>query len=722
MENAQYSVVQLNPAFCEKTMEIAQSTPINSLFAFISKNSDVAMGFGTMCILMVMIIPIPTIMLDLLLTFNITLSLMILLVGMYVLRPLEFSAFPSVLLLSTMLRLALNIASTRLILLHGNEGTQAAGKVIMAFGNFVVGGNYLVGLIVFLILVVVNFVVITKGAGRIAEVAARFTLDAMPGKQMSIDADLNAGLIDEQEARNRRQMISRESEYYGAMDGANKFVRGDAIAGIIITLINIVAGFAIGVFQNNMSFSEAAVNYTLLTIGDGLVSQIPALIISTAAGIIVTRAGAESNLGMEIGSQLFVKPRALSVASVILLLFGIIPGLPTVPFFILSLLVGGLAYLISQNHKQKATQTQAEAAAEATEESDTAAETFRPLPPLDILGLEIGYGLIPLVDVQQDGELLERIKSIRRQIAQEIGIVVPSIHIQDNMQLKPGEYAIKLKGNEVVRGDLMLNHYLAMNPGNAEGDLKGIPTQEPTYGIEALWVKERQREEAISKGYTVVDLSTVMTTHISDVIRRHAHELIGRQEVQSLLDSLKETHPKAVEELVPNQLSLGGVVRVLQNLLLEQVSIRDLLTIIEAMADWAPSIKNLDMLTEYVRHALARTITRQYISPEGEVVAVSLGQSVERRIAQALERSDQGDYLAMDPRTAQRLMQRLAEQLEKFASRNLQPLVLCSGQLRGHFKKLADRFIPQLVVLAYEEILPKVRIQSIGVVELMDED
>ena len=420
------------------TMEIAGTTTLGKRLSIITKNTDVLMGFGIMCILMVMIIPIPPIFLDLFLTFNITFALMILLVGMYVIKPIDFSAFPTILLLATLFRLSLNIASTRLILLRGEEGVSAAGKVIMAFGSFVVGGNYLVGLIVFVILVVVNFVVITKGAGRIAEVAARFTLDAMPGKQMSIDADLNAGLINDSEARERRDLISREAEYYGAMDGANKFVRGDAIAGIIITLINIVAGFAIGVFQNGMTFSDAAQNYTLLTVGDGLVSQVPALIISTAAGIVVSRAGSENNLGIEIGSQLLVKPRALAVAAFILFSFGTIPGLPTVPFFILALFVGGVAYLLFHSKRQQARQEAVAEQEAATEEKEEGTESFRPLPPLDILGLEIGYGLIPLVDSGQDGELLDRIKSIRRQMAQEIGIVVPSIHIQDNMQLRPG--------------------------------------------------------------------------------------------------------------------------------------------------------------------------------------------------------------------------------------------------------------------------------------------
>jgi flagellar biosynthesis protein FlhA len=703
-------------------MEIAQNTNSASRFSFFSSNTDVMMGFAAMCILMVMIIPIPSMLLDLFLTINITFALIILLVGMNVLRPLEFSAFPSVLLLATLFRLSLNIASTRLILLHGNEGIQAAGGVIKAFGSFVVGGNYVVGLIVFIILVVVNFVVITKGAGRIAEVAARFTLDAMPGKQMSIDADLNAGLIDEDDARKRRKEISRESEYYGAMDGANKFVRGDAIAGIIITLINIVAGFGIGVFQNGMSFADAAQNYTLLTVGDGLVSQVPALIISTAAGIVVSRAGAESNLGLEIGTQLLLNPRVMGVAAAVLGALGLVPGLPTVPFLILAFAAGSVSYLVYQTDRQRTQEAvkEREVADSAKEPSEH--DGFKPLPPLDTLSLEIGYSLIPLVDVQQDGELLDRIKSIRQQIAQEIGIIVPSIHIQDNMQLKPGEYRILMKGNEMARGDLMMNHYLAMNPGGAETSVKGIPTMEPTYGIEALWIKEQAREDAMAKGYTVVDLATVMTTHISDIIRRNAAELLGRQEAQNMLDSLKKTHPKVVEELVPGQMSLGGVVKVLQNLLTEQVPIRDLLSILEAMADWAPSVKQLDVLTEYVRQALSRSITKQYVTEAGELMVVNLSHALERRLVEAIDRSDRGEVLAIDPQMAQRIIQRMAVQLEKFVPLNQQPIVLCSAQIRLHFKKLVDRFIPNMVVLSYDEIMANVKIQSLGMVELVDED
>jgi len=641
---------------------------------------------------------------------------------MYILKPLDLSSFPSLLLLVTLFRLSLNVASTRLILLHGNEGTQAAGKVIMAFGNFVVGGNYLVGFIVFVILVVINFMVITKGAGRIAEVAARFTLDAMPGKQMSIDADLNAGLIDEAQARERRLQISREAEYYGSMDGANKFVRGDAIAGIIITLVNILAGLAIGVFQKGMNFADAAQTYMLLTVGDGLVSQIPALIISTAAGIIVSRAGAEKNLGLEIGSQLLVQPRAFVVASVILFGFGLVPGLPTIPFWVLSATAGFVAYLVFQTQRAKVEERREMALQEKKKAEEKPPETFKPLPPIDVLALEVGYGLIPLVDVEQDGELLERIKSIRRQIAQEIGIVVPSIHIQDNMKLKPGAYSILLKGIEVARGELMINHLLAMNPGNADVKIGGIATREPTYGLEAFWIKPAAREDANAKGYTVVDLATVMTTHMSDVIRRHAHELVGRQEVQKMLDTLKVSHPKVVEELIPNLMSLGGVVRVIQNLLHEQVPVRDLLTIIESLADWAPSSKKMDVLTEHVRQSLARTITSLYQAENGMLHVLTLSQPVERKVSESLQKTDQGMFLAIDPAYAKSIMDDLAIKMEDYHSLGVQPLLVCSAQIRSHFKKLADRFVPGLVVLSYDEIVSSAKIKIVGTVEVSDAD
>ncbi|GAB6908867.1 putative flagellar export pore protein [Desulfosarcina cetonica] len=703
-------------------MEIAAQKQAFNRFTLVTKNTDVLIGFAVMVILMVMIIPIPSMLLDLFLSFNITLAMVILLVGMYILRPLDLSSFPSLLLISTLFRLSLNVASTRLILLHGNEGPQAAGKVIMAFGGFVVGGNYVVGLIVFVILVVINFMVITKGAGRIAEVAARFTLDAMPGKQMSIDADLNAGLIDETQARDRRQQISREAEYYGAMDGANKFVRGDAIAGIIITLVNILAGLTIGVFQKDMAFADAAQNYTLLTVGDGLVSQIPALIISTAAGIVVSRAGAENNLGLEIGSQLLVQPRAFAVASVMLFCFGLVPGLPTVPFLILSVTAGLVAYLVFQTQRAKQEEARELALQRQKKAEEKPPETFKPLPPVDVLALEVGYGLIPLVDVEQNGELLERIKSIRRQIAQEIGIVVPSIHIQDNMKLKPGAYSILLKGIEVASGDLMINHLLAMNPGSADEKINGIATREPTYGLDAFWIKPAAREDANAKGYTVVDLATILTTHISDVIRHHANELVGRQEIQKMLDTLKKSHPKVVEELVPNLMSVGGVLRIVQNLLREQVPVRDMLTIMETLADWAPSIKKLDILTEYVRQALARTITSLHLAEDGQLYVLTLSPQVEKKIAESLQKSDQGPVLAIDPTYAKSIMDDLGIKLEDFKRLGTAPLMVCSAQIRGHLKKLADRFIPGLTVLSYDEIVTTAKIKIVGTVEASDAD
>ena len=700
-------------------MAQANQNQIAGQFPLLTKNSDIYMAVAVVGILVFMVIPLPPVMLDLLLSFNITLGLVILLVSMYILRPLDLSAFPSILLLSTLFRLSLNIASTRIILLHGNEGAGAAGKVIEAFGSFVVGGNYVVGLIIFSILVVINFTVITKGAGRIAEVAARFTLDAMPGKQMSIDADLNAGMISEQEARERRIEISREAEYYGSMDGANKFVRGDAVAGIIITLINIIGGLAIGVFQNKMSFSDAAQTYTLLTIGDGLVSQIPALIISTAAGILVSRAGAESNLGNEIASQLLYHPRAIAVTAVVLFGFSLIPGLPTVPFMLLSIFAGGLAFFLFRAAR---TSMALEEESQDQETTEASSDQLDALPPIDVLAIEVGYSLIPLVDVAQDGELLDRIKSIRRQVALEIGIIVPPVHIQDNMQLKPGEYTILLKGNEIARGELMTNYYLAMNPGTADEEMDGIPTTEPTYGLPATWIKESKKENALAKGYTVVDLATIMTTHLSDIIRRYSHELIGRQEIQQMLNNLKQSHPKVVEELVPNLLPLGGVVKVLQNLLREQVPVRDLLAIMETLADWASVTKDVDVLTEHVRHSLARTITKSHLLPEGSLQVITLGHTVESAIADALQQTEQGSFMALQPETASTIMNNLAHKLEKAAAANLQPLILCSAQIRLHFKKLVDRFMPNTPVLSYDEILNDVDIQSFGTVELTNAD
>ena len=700
-------------------MELVGETNPVSRIQIASRSSDVLMAAAVVGMLVFMVIPLPTILLDLLLATNITFALVVLLVGMYILRPLELSAFPSILLLATLFRLSLNIASTRIILLNGHEGASAAGKVIMAFGGFVVGGNYVVGIIVFFILVIINFLVITKGAGRIAEVAARFTLDAMPGKQMSIDADLNAGIINEEEAKRRRELIAREAEYYGAMDGANKFVRGDAIAGIIITLINIFGGLTVGVLQNGMSFSDAAQNYTLLTVGDGLVTQIPALIVSTAAGIVVSRAGSESSLGKEITSQVLVQHRAIGIAAGVIFGFGLVPGLPTVPFVVLSLIAASLAYTVYAADRRIAEEQDAKKVLEAP---PAAVERIESIPPLDILAIEVGYGLIPLVDTDQSGELLNRIKSIRRQFAHEIGIIVPPIHIQDNISLKPGEYRILLKGNQVGHGELMANYHLAMDPGTVSEPVDGITTREPTYGLPAIWVKGRAKEKAIASGYTVVDPATVMTTHLSDVVRRYAHELVGRQEVQQMLDHVKKTHPKVVDELVPNLLPLGAVVRVLQNLLREQVPVRDLLAVLETMGDWATTVKDTDLLTEYVRQTLSRTITRLHLTETGSLPVVSLGHHLESKLAGSLQQTEQGRFLVVDPATMELVIQRLAGQLERFVADGQRPVLLCSANLRQPFKKLLDRYIPDLVVLAYEEILPNTEIRSLGVVELSDAD
>ncbi|MDA8402895.1 MAG: flagellar biosynthesis protein FlhA [Desulfobacteraceae bacterium] len=707
-------------------MELVSENILATQFARFTRNSDILMAGAVIAILLIMVVPLPSFLLDLLLSFNITFSLVILMVGMYIRKPLELSSFPSLLLITTLFRLSLNVASTRMILLHGNEGVDAAGKVIMAFGNFVVGGNYIVGVIVFLILVVINFMVITKGAGRIAEVAARFTLDAMPGKQMSIDADLNAGLINDQEAKARRRQVAQEAEYYGAMDGANKFVRGDAIAGIIINLINIIAGLCIGVFYHGMNFSDAAQSYTLLTVGDGLVSQMPALIISTAAGIIVSRAGSESSMGKDVSSQIFAQPRAIAIAAVVLFLFAMIPGLPTIPFLVLSILAGSVAYILTKTGGTGVSgvpQVQGQAAGGGAVAAGAASsDSVKLMAPLDILALEVGYGLIPLVDAGQNGELLERIKSVRRQIAQEIGILVPSVHIQDNMQLKPGEYCINLKGNEVARGDLMLNHYLALNPAATQEKIDGIPTKEPTFGLPAYWIREQDKEKIMSQGFTVVDLATVLTTHLTDIIKKHAHEYLGRQEVQQLLDTLKETYPRVVDELVPNLLPLGTVVKVLQNLLVEQIPIRDLLTILETLADWAPAAKDPDTLTEYVRHSLARTITRLYASPDGALYVMSLDHQIETLIFQSLQQTAQGSYLSIEPDVSQKIVRQIARGLDKFTSQSLQPVLLCSTQIRSQFHKLVDRFIPSLVVLSYNDVLSNIRIQSLGIVRLTDAD
>ncbi|MDY6863676.1 MAG: flagellar biosynthesis protein FlhA [Thermodesulfobacteriota bacterium] len=682
------------------------------LFSTLTSNSDIFLTMGVVGILIIMIIPIHPNLMDVLFAFNITLSLIVLMISMYTIKPLDFSVFPSLLLILTLFRLSLNIGSTRLILIHGNESSSAAGEIIKAFGSFVVGGNYVVGLVIFFILVIINFVVITKGAGRIAEVAARFTLDAMPGKQMSIDADLNAGLINEAEARQRRSLISKEADFYGAMDGASKFVRGDAIAGILITLINIVGGLGIGTLQKGMTIMKATQNYTLLTVGDGLVSQIPALVISTSAGIIVTRAASESNLGRDVTLQLLVHPRAIFIVSIILMILALTPGLPTTPFFVLSAISSGLAFVILKTKEQDVSSVE-EKPADEREESK-----IEILPPLDILELEISYNLIPLVDIEGKGDLLDRIKNIRQQFALDMGLIIPPIHIRDNLQLKPNQYSILLKGNEVAKGEVMVDHTLAMNPGSIKEEIIGIATTEPAFGLPAIWIKDEDKDRAQVLGYTLADPSTVIVTHLMEIIKNHAYELLGRQEVQQLIDKIKETHPKVVEELIPGILTLGDAHKVLQNLLKEQIPIRDLLTIFEALADWAPFTKDTLVLTEYVRQALSRTITKLYQSPDGTISVVNLDQKLEDDLTKTIQHTDQGSYLAVEPNFIRKILTKLNQVLESFSPIESQPVILCSPVLRPHFKGLINRFIQSVIVLSPNEITPEIQIKSIGILKI----
>ncbi len=673
--------------------------------------SDAIVAFGLVTILMVMIIPLPTMLLDIFLSLNITVALLILIIGLYTVRPLDFAGFPAILLATTLFRLSLNVASTRLILLNGEKGPAAAGTVIQSFGQFVVGGNYVVGIVIFVILVVINFMVITKGAGRVAEVAARFTLDAMPGKQMAIDADLNSGLVSEQEARTRRREIAQEADFYGAMDGASKFVRGDAIAGIIITLINIGAGFVIGVLQKGMPMAEAAANYTILTVGDGLVGQIPALIISTAAGILVTRTAGMGDFGSELKTQFTMHPRALWVVAAILFGFALIPGLPHVPFFLLALAMGALAYRVQKGQVAERQLEEREEMEALPEEP----ENYEEMLTVDLLELEVGYGLIPLVDASQDGDLLPRIKSIRKQFALEMGFIVPPVHIKDNLQLKPNEYNILLKGVALANGEMLPGHFLAMNPGTATEALKGVQTTEPAFGLPAVWISDEKKDRAQIAGYTVVDCTTVMATHISEMIKRHAHELLGRQEVQNLLDNFAKTHPKLVEELVPDLLNLGTVMRVLQNLLRENISIRDMRSILETLADWAPASQDPELLTEHVRRNMARSICAAFVSDDGVLPVLTFAREVEARIQDAVQQSGQGSYLALDPGSAQNILSALGEAIQQLAGGD--PVLLCPPTIRPHVKRLTERYLPNLMVISHNEVAPNLKIRSVGTVK-----
>jgi len=680
------------------------------------KHPDILVSLGVVGVIMLMVLPLPRFFLDLLLAFNITVSVIILLVGLQVRRPIEFSAFPSILLIVTLFRLSLNIASTRLILLHGNEGAAAAGEVIRAFGNFVVGGNYTVGLVVFSILVVINFVVVTKGAGRVAEVAARFTLDAMPGKQMSIDADLNAGLINETEARRRRREIAEEADFYGSMDGASKFVRGDAMAAIIIVLVNIIGGLTIGILQQGMSPGLAAQTYTLLTVGEGLVAQIPALFISTAAGIVVTRAAADADLGLQITRQMFLSPKAVGTAAGILLALGVVPGLPHLAFLGLGGGAAWLAYRLAQEAKAPSEPASVSTAPQA--------ESATPqLAPLDLMEVQVGYGLIGLVEGKHGTALLDRIKGLRKQFADTMGFLLPPIHIRDNLQLRPNEYAVMLKGVELTKSDVLPSHVLAIDPGTAQrGLIHGVATKEPAFGLPALWVPEATREQAQLAGYTVVDASSAIATHLSEIIKRHGHELLGRQEVQSLLDELAKAHPKLVEELIPTLLPLGTVVRVLGNLLHEGIPIRDLRTIIEALADHASTTKDPELLTEMARQALGRTITRQYQAPDGTLPVITLDPRLDRSLSEQAAAVPQGGMLNLDPGLSHTLLAALKQAVERVAARGHQPVLLCSPALRRHIRRLTDRILHAVPVVGFNELDSMVRLQSLDTIRLDGEN
>ena len=688
----------------------------NSVLNRLAKSPDVVMAMGIIGILAIMIVPLPPFFLDILISFGIAISIIMLATSVNIKRALEFSSFPTMLLLVTLFRLSLNVATTRVILLRGSEmGTAAAGNVIHAFGEFVVGGNYAVGIVVFAILVVINFVVITKGAGRVAEVSARFTLDALPGKQMSIDADLNAGAINEEEARRRRSEIAREAEFYGAMDGASKFVRGDAIAGILIVFINMIGGIVIGTLQRGMSIADAAQTFTLLTIGDGLVAQIPALIVSTASGIIVTRSGGQNDLGTDLGKQVFSQPKALYAGAGVMGTMAVMPGLPFVPFVILG---GGFAYLANQMTKKEKNRIAQESKTKEVEKLKKEPEKIENLLGVDPLELEVGYGLVNLVDGEKNGDLLERITGIRKQFAMEMGIVVPPLRIRDNLELKPGDYQVLLKGVPIAQGSLMVGHLLAMDPGNVTEKVRGIPTKEPAFGLDALWVSAQDKEQASYAGYTVVDLSTVVATHLTEVIRSNISELLGRQELQTLLDGVKQNAPKVVEDLIPNVLSVGVVLKVLKSLLREGVTIRDLKTILEALGEMAPHQKDSSMLTEHVRTALSRSITKKLVGFDGQLTLLTLDKNVEETIASGIIQTDQGAQVSLDPEFVRNFISQLNEQAAQMLQETSQAVVLCSPLIRSHVKQLVDRFIPNITVISHNELTPSVNIRSFGTVRL----
>ncbi|HWI26916.1 MAG TPA: flagellar biosynthesis protein FlhA [Stellaceae bacterium] len=682
--------------------------------AALLRRGEIALALGVVAILVVLILPMATWMLDISLALSITFSVVILMVALFIQRPLEFSSFPTVLLIATMLRLALNLASTRLILSHGHEGTAAAGHVIQAFGNFVMGGNFVIGVIVFTILVVVNFVVITKGSGRIAEVAARFSLDSMPGKQMAIDADLSAGLINEEIARKRRSELEDESNFYGAMDGASKFVRGDAVAGLIITAINICAGILIGVVQQGISFTEATQSYTLLTVGDGLVSQIPALIVSTAAGMLVSKAGVSGSTDKALFGQLSAYPAALGVASFLMLALALMPGIPMLPFLMLSALAGGAAW--------KATERQEKAAAAeaAAQQAKTAApvkeEPIQTALQIDQLRLELGYGLLSLINSDHGTRLTDQVRALRRQLAAEIGFVMPSVRIQDNLQLPANTYVIRVKEIEAGRGDLRPNMLLVMDPRGGAISIPGEPTVEPTFGLPAQWVAEANREEATFRGYTAVEPQTVITTHLTEVIKDNMAELLSYAETQKLLDELDKSHQKLIADMVPSQISVGGIQRVLQNLLAERVSVRDLPTILEGISEACGYSRNVSVITEHVRARLARQISEQNTGEGGFIPLVSLSPAWEQSFAEALTGQGEERHLSMPPSRLQEFIAAVRSTFERHAMLGETPVLLTSPAIRPYVRSIIERFRPITVVISQSEVHPKAKIKTVGTI------
>ncbi|MFI8574665.1 flagellar biosynthesis protein FlhA [Rossellomorea aquimaris] len=673
---------------------------------------DLSVLASVILIVAMLIIPFPSWLLSLLIIVNISLALLVLLTTMNMNEPLQFSIFPSLLLLLTLFRLGLNVSTTRSILSKGE-----AGDVVETFGTFVVGGNILVGLVVFIILIVIQFIVITKGSERVSEVAARFTLDAMPGKQMSIDADLNAGMISEHDARNRREKVGREADFYGAMDGASKFVKGDAIAGIVIVMINLIFGIIIGMTQQGLPIAEAATRYSLLTVGDGIVSQIPALLISTATGIVVTRAASEGNLGQDIMNQLLAYPAMLYVAAFTIFMLGVATPINDILTIPVAALMGIGAFMLSRSPKETESDMM-EMEEEVEQDEMKSPESVVNLLNVDPIEFEFGYGLIPLADTNQGGDLLDRIVMIRRQLAIELGLVIPVVRIRDNIQLQPNEYRLKIKGNEMARGELLLDHYLAMSPGVEDDSIEGIDTIEPSFGLPAKWISEEMKEQAEIFGYTVVDPPSVVSTHITEMIKTNAHELLGRQETKQLIDHLQESYPILVEEVTPNPLTVGEVQKVLAKLLKENVSIRNLPIIFETLADYAKMSSDTDLLAEYVRQSLARQITSQYVQGDASLKVVTMAGKVEKLIADAIQQTEHGNYLSMDPNDSQGILEAVASQVEQLSLMEESPIILCSPAVRMYVRQLTERYFPQVPIISYNELEANVEVQSLGVVNL----